>query len=239
MSGTYLYGMEHSSHDFTSDEAFGKNIFTNAFPVALVNYMADAKGLSFDVITATIDEDGEVGTEHVKRPIEEIIGIPIDRAFWAFEDSFEGYDAYATTTANRSDLVVIDRVTKKECSAFEVKLVAVPTSGTANRPRGNQSCELVVRPPSIEQACFSIAASYGKDRRYELGDIITEQLGNPADYDWSNQSYMCKRLQKILNAAESVITHGIESQTPFALNAIWRTIGQDSKLDPECFDVLF
>lgn len=235
---TYLYGLEHASHDFTTEEAFGKNIFTNAFPVALCNYMAIERGLDFTVIEAT-DCNGTPAITHSRMTLEQIINVSPKDAFWGFEDSFEGYNVYATNTANRSDLVAKNRHTGKETRALEVKLVTVPTSGTANKPRSEQSCELVVRPPSIEQVCFSIVASYGAARRHELGDIITGELGNAADYDWKNKKFMSEHLSKVVNAADKVIIGGINSQTPFALNAIWRTVGQDSVLDEECFDVLF
>lgn len=43
MANTYLYGLEHANHEFDGSDpkAFGKNIFTNAFPLALLVYMDD------------------------------------------------------------------------------------------------------------------------------------------------------------------------------------------------------
>lgn len=239
MPESYLYGLNHASHVFTKEESFGKNVFTNAFPVALVNYIDSALGLDQNYITAELDEDGELVVKHDKVPLTLIIGLNPERAFWAIEDSFSGYDAYANGTPNRSDLVVRDRKSGVETSAFEIKLVAVPTSDTARLPRAQQGCEIVVRPPSIEQMCFSLAASYGEDRRHEIGDIITEKLGNPMDYEWNNKGYMARRIGRIVDAAESLAVNVIDSQTPFVLNAIWRTNGQSLELDEECFDVFF
>lgn len=236
--GAFLYGLENSNKDFTNAEAFGKNTFTTAFPIALANYLASEKGLPMNYIVAHCDE-GSLATKHTLAPLSHIIQCDVDKAMYCFEESFSGYKQYATNEAKRSDVVVKDYQTGKEVSAFEVKLVAVPTSQTANQPRENQCCELVVRPPSIEQLCFSMAASYGPARRQEIGDIIVSSLGNPIDYEWANESYMRKRRSAILNASNELIMHGLDSQKPFALVGEWRTKGQEPQLDDECYDVFF
>ena len=233
---SYLYGLEHASHDFTKEKSFGKNIFTNAFPVSLLSYMSAEMGLEPNYIRATII--GETpSVDHITAPLEELIGVKIDDAFWAFEDSFDGYNRLATGTANRSDLVVRSRSSNKEMRAFEVKLVTAPTSGTASKPRNQQSCEIVVRPPTIEQMCFSIATSYGPEKRHDIGDMIAERLLHPMDFEWSNERYMLERLPLVVDAAEDIIREGIELQTPFVLNALWRTVGKSTVFDDECFDV--
>lgn len=236
---SYLYGLENSNHDFTAEKAFGKNIFTNAFPVSLALYMDRERSLEQNYLFASLDKDGLPKVASELKPLGSIINVDPDRAYWSFEDSFSGYDEFATGAANRSDLVVKDTVTGTELSAFEVKLVAAPTSGTANREREQQSCEIVVRPATIEQMCFSIASSYGKENRHDISDIVADKLVYPMDYQWSNESYMLERLPCIVNAAEEIIRQGIGDQTPFVLNALWRTVGTSTMLDDECFDVFF
>ena len=236
---SYLYGLEHASHDFTEEKSFGKNIFTNAFPISLAIYMSCKRNIDPNYIAAGLDAHGNPEIRHTLRPLEDIVGAPIDQAFWAFEDSFAGYDIFATEEVNRSDLVVRNLKTDEETRAFEVKLVAAPTSGTAKKPREMQSCEIVVRPPTIEQMCFSIASSYGIDRRHEIGDMIAAQLEHPMDYQWTDEVYMLDKLPQVLSAAEEIISEGIDSQTPFVLNALWRTKGTSTVFDDECFDVFF
>ena len=153
---TYLYGLTHSNKDFESGDAFGKNTFTTAFPIALANYLACEKNLPMNYIVADLGEGDAPTTKHKLTPLKDIIGCDPYDAEYHFEDSFEQYSQYAVNEANRSDIVVKNRITGDEVSAFEVKLVAVPTSGTARMPRDEQCCELVVRPPSIEQLCFSL-----------------------------------------------------------------------------------
>lgn len=236
---TYLYGLVNSNHNFTQEKSFGKNIFTNAFPVALAVYMYERLSLDPNYLTACVSPQGEPAVSHSTQPLEQLLKMDPAKAFWSFEDSFSGYDAFATGSANRSDLVVKNAETNEEVSAFEVKLVAAPTSGTANKPREQQSCEIVVRPPTIEQMCFSIASSYGADRRHDIGDMIADTLVSPMDYRWNDEAFMLEKLPLVIDAADNIICNGLAVQTPFVLNALWRTIGKSTMFDDECFDVFF
>lgn len=236
---SYMYGLEHSNKNFERADSFGKNTFTTAFPVALANYIDREKNLPMNYIVAQAEDGNIPETAQIMMPLEELIGIDPHRAYYAFEDSFSGYDNYAVDQANRSDIVVKDADTGEEVSAFEVKLVVVPTSGTANRPREEQLCELVVRPPSIEQLCFSVAASFGKSERLTISDIIVDALGNPIDYEWNNEAFMLQRRRQVLNAADEITRQGLNRQAPFALMGEWRTVGQEAEFDPASFDVFF
>ena len=120
-----------------------------------------------------------------------------------------------------------------------MKLVAVPTSGTARMPRDEQCCELVVRPPSIEQLCFSFAASFGPLRRQEVGEVIVAELGSPIDYEWSNEDFMKRHRSNVLAASNELIRRCIPKQKPLVLIGEWRTQGQEPVLDNECYDVFF
>lgn len=238
MATSYLFGLEHANHRFDgSDEAsFGKNIFTNAFPLALLSYL-DSLGLGPMYVEAVCDQaTGGLSSKCSETTFDEVIGCSSKEAEWLFEHSFDGYSRFATKEANCSDVVVRSVSTGEQVRALEVKLVTVPNSATALKPRDNQSCEIVIRPPSIEQLCFSMAASFGEKKRHELGDIITEELGRPMDYRWESEEYMVGKIAQVVQAAEAVALEGIERQTPFALTAIWRTRGQAPILDSECFD---
>lgn len=238
MADSYLYGLEHATHDFSKEKSFGKNIFTNAFPVSLAMYLSCEMGLEPGWVNA-VSNGGRLDIQHGTKPLFKIIGTDPADAFWCFEEGFDGYNRYATGQVNNSDIVVKNRHSGNETGAFEVKLTVVPTSNTANKVREEQSCELVVRPPSIEQLCFSIAAGYGPDRRHDIGDIIAKHLQYPMDYEWSNERYMLDKLQFVVDAAEDIALSNIENQRPFLLDAIWRTIGKSPALDEEAFDVFF
>ncbi|MDO5030623.1 MAG: HindVP family restriction endonuclease [Corynebacterium sp.] len=234
MAEPYLYGLS-GNHDFTNTESLGKNVFTNAFPLALAQYMDQQRGLKLPLISAKVDARGDITTEHIMTPWSEIIETESTRAKFLFETVFDQFDRYTHTSANKSDVVVINERGEHR-RAFEVKLVVVPTSSTASRPREEQSCEIVFRPSSIEQLAFSIAHSYGAERRFELLDIITKVLIHPIDFDWSNREFMADKIDLFIEAAEALIAAGVSSQTPLVLIAIWRTVGQTPKIDNHAFD---
>ncbi|GAA1326449.1 HindVP family restriction endonuclease [Leucobacter albus] len=233
----FLYGLDHASHDFSEASSLGKNIFTNAFPLSLAQYLAAERKLPIPMIKATLDSAGRLTTEHVMTAWSEIIGTEPDRAHFEFEGVYKGYGNYTHTSANKSDAVVIERGTGEHLRPLEIKLVVVPTSSTAKRDRKDQSCEIVVRPPTVEQLAFSIAHSYGQARRIELMDLIVRELGQPNDYKWTDEKFMIAALPRILRAAESIAKGGLDVQTPLVLTAIWRSEGQKPVLDEHAFDV--
>jgi len=233
----FLYGLDHASHDFSEASSLGKNIFTNAFPLSLAQYLATKRKLPIPMIKATLDSADRLSTEHVMTAWSEIIGTEPDRASFEFEGVYSGYSNYTHTNANKSDAVVIERGTGKHLRPLEIKLVVVPTSSTAKRDRKDQSCEIVVRPPTVEQLAFSIAHSYGQARRMELMELIVSELGQPNDYKWADERFMIGALPHILRAAENIVRGGLDVQTPLVLTAIWRSEGQKPVLDEHAFDV--
>src|SRR5699024_7847249 len=182
-----LYGMEHTNHDSDDPKFLGKNIFTNAFPLALANYIDREKGLPIPVVSATVADDGEITTEHTDTNWKDIILTDPKTAVWSFESTYSEYAKYTNDTPNGSDVVVKNKE-GKDTSASEIKLGVGPTSGSANKPREKQWCELVIRPASIEQLAFSIARSYGIEQRDTLRKIIVEALGAPQDLSWPSAS---------------------------------------------------
>lgn len=227
--------MERSNHDFTNPRSLGKNTFTNAFPVALANYMHSQRGLTIPVVTATMSSDGSIGRTHVRTSWRDIIGVDPAEAYYSFETIFDGYRPLTYGTPNQSDVVVIDSE-NRHCRPLEIKLVVVPTSGTASYDRSRQGCEIVVRPPSVEQLTFSIAHSFGEGRRHELSDLIAKILVHPSDYSWVDTRYMREKMPLIVEAARAVVRAGVSTQTPLFLIAEWRTEGQSPRLEENAFD---
>lgn len=232
----FLYGLNHASHDFTESSSLGKNIFTNAFPLAMAQYLAVERNLKIPTIKARLSGE-DLTTARELTEWEDIIGIRPDLAYFAFEGVYSGYDQYTHTSANKSDVVVARKGTGEHLRPLEIKLVVVPTSSTANRPKSEQSCEIVVRPPTVEQLAFSIAHSYGPTRRHELQTMIADALGQPNDYGWTDEKAMIQDLPKILTAAETIAKGGVDAQTPLVMNAVWRSEGQKPVLEENAFDV--
>lgn len=232
----FLYGLDHASHDFCDASSLGKNIFTNAFPLSLAQYLSEVRHLGLPLIRAK-EEHGRLGTHQELVDWSEILGTQPDQAYFEFEGIYDGYGQYTHTSANKSDAVVIERETGKHLRPLEIKLVVVPTSSTANKPRDDQSCEIVVRPPTVEQLAFSIAHSYGAERRQQLQTIIAKELGHPNDYKWADEKWMIGQMPNILAAAETIAKEGLDIQTPLVLTAIWRSEGQKPTLEENAFDV--
>lgn len=233
----FLYGLVNASHDFTSSKSLGKNIFTNAAPLAFAQYLSMEKKLDIPLVAATVSAEGELSTKHVMTPWSEIISSDPEDAYFQFEGVFDGYKPYTHGNANKSDVVIADKTTKEHLRPLEIKLVVVPTSASASKNRNDQSCEIVTRPPTVEQLAFSIAHSYGPSKKSHLQDIIQKALGQPNDIKWADTEYMIEKLPEILTAAKRIITDGISGQTPLVMTAVWRSEGQKPVLDEEAFDV--
>lgn len=234
---TYLYGLEHASKNFTTQKSFGKNTFTNAFPLSLTQYMAIEKGLDIPVIRAVMGADGHTATEHVKTGWADIIHTDPRNAYFDFETGFEPYEELTTADKpNPSDVVIRDNTTREPLHSLELKLVVVPTSSTAHQPREKQVCEIVFRPATVEQVAFSIAYGYTSTRRYEMQKIIRENLGLPNEYEWNSPAYMIKRIPAVVRAAEAIAEAGLALQRPLIMVAIWRSQGQNPLLDEHAFD---
>lgn len=233
----FLYGLDHASHDFTTSKSLGKNIFTNAAPLAFAQYLTMEKQLNIPLISATVSPEGVLSTEHIMTPWADIILTDPTNAFFQFEGVFDGYKPYTHGSANKSDVVIIDKAKETHLRPLEIKLVVVPTSASATKDRADQTCEIVTRPPTVEQLAFSIAHSYGPSRKSHLQGIIQKALGQPNDIKWADTEHMIEKLPKILTAAKKIIADGINEQTPLVMTAVWRSEGQKPILDPEAFDV--
>ena len=231
----FLFGLGNASHDFSDTASLGKNIFTNAFPIAVAQYLSIERNLPIPLIKARY-EGNSISTYQEMVSWEHIIGTNPRSATFLFEEVYNGFKIYTDKLPNKSDIVVSDE-SGQHRRPFEVKLVVVPNSNTASRPHEEQSCEIVVRPPTIEQLAFSIANSYGSSRRALLLDIISDALRTPMDYQWANESWMRNKIPRVAEAANEIGIRGIELQTPFVINAIWRTQGQRPILHTNAFDV--
>ena len=236
--GTYLFGLENSKHDFTEKKSFGKNIFTNAWPVALGQYLSHKRHLPIPLIEAVVDGE-RTATRIDYVSWERVLGCgDSSHVYFSFENIYEGYDRLVREgkSPNKSDLVVMTEDASRHLRSFEIKLVVAPTSQTANYEKRNQSCELVVRPSTIEQLAYSIAHSYGEGGKSELQRTITDALNRPSSFRWADETFMGRRLEQVLNAARNIVHQGIEVQTPLVLNALWRTESQAPLLDENAFD---
>lgn len=151
--GSYIYGLENASRDFTKKESFGKNNFASAFPVSLAIYLHDKKNLKPGWVEACV-EDKSLDIKHGHRSLSSLIGIEPENAYWSFEKPYSGYDVFATGQVNKSDLVVKDIATGEEKSAFEIKLTVVPTEKTSERNETNKAANWWFARPALSSSVF-------------------------------------------------------------------------------------
>lgn len=140
---SWIYGLDHASHSFDAKDAFGKNIFTNAFPLAVAQYMAIEKKLPVVKIQAampnikntnTLKTNNKPITEHVLTDWGEIIGCNPQDAYFSFEEVYNGYKEHTRHEPKQSDVVICNKTNIKEhLRPLEIKLVVVPTSGSAKK----------------------------------------------------------------------------------------------------------
>lgn len=232
-----LYGLWNSNHDFYKSKSWGKNIFTNAFPVAVAQYEAIVMGLDPILIKASKEPNGNVATVQCPSPWTDILDADPHSAQFLFETAFDPYRRYTRGEPNKSDVTVADAAGGHR-RALEVKLTAVPDSASYNRTRAEQSAEIVARPLMIEQLAVSIAHSFGPGGVKALRETIqqSDRLPHPQQARWSDEAWMITKMPAILAVIEDVIVNGIGSQTPMVLNVVWRTVGRTPELEDNCFE---
>ena len=231
-----LFGLENSNHDFNQPQSWGKNIFTNAIPVALAQYLHLEHGEKVIQIESAMNEDNLPTTRQSLVDWSTILQSDPRDCKFLFEEPYRGFEEFAEQTIEKSDVVVQDP-SGNHRRALEIKLTAVPDNATKNRPWGDQSCEIVVRPPTIEQLAYSVCESFGPSGRHDLNRLIISELGTPMQFDWSNKSFMKRQLPKVLALMAKLIEEKRDAQQPLVLNVIWRTKGTTPVLNSECFEV--
>ena len=233
---TGLYGMSNTNHDLEDARSWGKNIFTNTFPISLAQYLSSAKHLEPIYVEAFLDPHGSVGTRNTFKVWDEILQADPQSAQFFFEESFNGYRQFTSTQPEKSDVVVADSEGNHK-SAFEIKLTVIPDEATKSRPEDEQACELVFRPTTVEQLAYSLCQSYS-GRRQELGDMIGAQLPSPMQFQWTNTEFVKRHTAGVVDLMEQLIVEGIARQSPALIHAIWRTEGTSPVLRRDhCFDV--
>ena len=223
-----LFGIEYSTHDFSEERSWGKNVFTNAFPTSLACYI-NHKGLKVNYLSI---EDGEIVVSDISVP--ELFSIDPEKTNirYEFEARHEPFRKYLGDSLEKIDLVISkanieDLGASKQCRPLEIKFTVLPDSSTAKKDESFWGSELVVRPPTIPYLACSLAESLGSDLENQISSLL--------DFEWWDLPDEDKEeIQLVLNR---VVRNMETSQTPFILQAVWRTGGQSPDLSESCLDV--
>jgi hypothetical protein len=228
--------LKKSNHDFGIEKSWGKNIFTNAFPVAVAQYQSIELGLDPILIRAVSGDADDINIVQCPTSWREILQAEPSAAEFLFETRFQPYGEYTSDRGfNPSDVVVADE-TGAHKRAFEIKLTAVPDSATYAKPKAEQSSEIVARPLMIEQLAVSIAHSFGTARRVDLRELIKNHLRSPQQAKFHEDSWMRTNMRAVLEVIRDLIMAGVDLQTPMVLNVVWRTIDRTAYLEDDCFE---
>jgi hypothetical protein len=97
------------------------------------------------------DKDNKVVYDYIDGADLYKIDPMAEGAFYNFEASFPAYDKFYTGEREKIDLVMLDTSSPNAMPliGLEIKLTALPDSTTKNLTEDKYSCEIVVRPPTI------------------------------------------------------------------------------------------
>mgnify|MGYP001050364896 CR=1 FL=1 len=230
-----LFGQTHnnSSRDYSTEYCWGKNQFNSSFPASLVAYMSSKN--VYPVYLCTDDKNTVV--HRYITPAELFRIDPLsDSAFYNFEASFSVYDKFYTGEREKIDLVMLDTSSDdKPLIGLEIKLTALPDSTTKNLLEDHYSCEIVVRPPTINFVACSICNCF---RTAEEKDVLRQILNIvPRINHWEEPEEVLPHYDKILESILSISTYLQDRQTPLIIQPVWKTIGGKSILADDCLDV--
>lgn len=231
-----LFGQTHnnSSRDYTQEYYWGKNQFNSSFPASLVAYMS-YKGIK--PVYLCTDADNNVIHHYISGTDLFKIDPLAETAFYNFEASFPAYDKFYTGEREKIDLVMLDTATATDTPliGLEIKLTALPDSTTKNLPEDKYSCEIVVRPPTINFIACSICNSF---KSIEEKDRLRAMLNTvPRINHWEEPEEVLPHYEKILEAVLNISTYLQDKQTPLIVQPIWKTKGGKSILSDDCLDV--
>lgn len=225
-----LFGLKHSSRDFSQKANWGKNIFNSSFPASLVAYMhsKDTKP-----VYLCIDKDNTLVHKYISG--EELFRIdPLsDDAHYNFEAGFSQFEKYYTGKREKIDLVLIDRKNDKNLIGLEIKLTALPDDTTKDETEDKFSCEIVVRPPTI---CFLACSLCELFKTVAEKDYLRTVLNTvPKIIHWEEVDNVIPHYEKIEEAVKTIAKHAYKKQRPLMIQPIWKM--KDNKLAEDCLDV--
>lgn len=225
-----LFGLQHSSRDFTKSANWGKNIFNSSFPASLVTYMS-----SKDIYPVYLCVDSENNLLHKYISGTELYGIdPLnDNAFYNFESGFSSFEKFYTGDRETIDLVMIDRESDKNLIGLEIKLTALPDNTTKKNPEDRYSCEIVVRPPTICFLACSICEQFKTDESKNRLRRILNTV--PKIIHWEETSEVIPHYAEIEESIKKVAKLIYEKQVPLIMQPVWKM--KDGKLAEDCLDV--
>lgn len=230
-----LFGLHKSNtnKDLQRANAWGKNSFNNCFPVSLLCYMQSRNippvylslSKNWDILIDKIDVNSTFGHTYDAEDI-----------FFAFEYIWGKNQQLVKGALPRIDLVVMKNSDSDIhwLRALEIKLTALPDNSTCNLSDDKHGCELVVRPNTIIHLTLEIASKYANHRK-DLAKLLRHAFQN--DLDWEVENKLLKQMPHIVQTLKNILLAKVDSQNPFVIQPIWKTVGKSAQLHTHCLDV--
>ncbi len=228
-----LFAQDHnnSSRDYSKAYYWGKNQFNSSFPASLVAYMS-YRGIS--PVYLITDEHNTVVHSYISGSELYRINPLSSDAFYNFEATYSAYDKFYTGPREKIDLVMVNSSNNSNLVGLEVKLTAIPDNTTKNLSEDKYSCEIVVRPPTINFLACSICNSF---LEIEGRNKLKELLGDIRINHWEEIDDVRPHLEEIKEAVLRVSSYLHNKQTPLIMQPIWKTVKGKPVLSSDCLDV--
>ena len=225
-----LFGLKHSSRDYTKAASWGKNIFNSSFPAALIAYMTSIK---VKPVYLNVNEDNRLSHDFISGDELYRINPLSDNAYYNFEAGFSAFEKFYSGKREKIDLVMMDRTTNDNLIGLEVKLTALPDNTTKKDTEDKFGCEIVVRPPTICFLACSICELFPTDKdKNDLRKILNIV---PKINHWDEVGEVIPHYNKIEGAIEQIAKTIYRKQSPLIMQPIWKM--KDGRLADDCLDV--
>lgn len=226
-----LFGQQNSNRDYTKMQYWGKNQFNSSFPASLLAYM-HSKGIR--PVYLYIDKNNELKQSSIG--VDEVFGHnPLESdLFYNFESNYLPYEKFYTGRGEHIDLVLPNIKTDEVYNGLEIKLTALPDSTTDSLSETKYSTEIVIRPSTI---CYLVCSICKEFDTITKKNKLKQMLGDfPQIKHWEVADEVIPHYPNILRAIEEVAKSLYRKQTPLIIQPIWKTLGRQSILAPDCLD---
>ena len=231
-----LFGQKYSNRDYTKQKTWGKNQFNSSFPASLVAYMSH---MGLKPVYVCLNKKLEINHKYISG--KELYGLDptSDNLYYGFETNFAPFDKYfiGIKKTETIDLVLSSlQDGRTPLHGLEIKLTALPDETTKNRNEEKQSCEIVVRSPTICYIACSICEHYNKSEKHKQ-KLRTLLSGVPNIDHWENINDVGPYYKLIREAIMNVMSDMVLYQTPIMIQPVWKTNPQTMQLTDDCLDV--
>ena len=217
-----LFGQDHnnSSRNYSKEDSWGKNQFNSSFPASLVAWMS-YKGIS--PVYLITDENNNLCHSYISGKDLFKIDPLSPYAYYNFEAGFSKYEKFYTGNREKIDLVMMDSRDDKNLIGLEIKLTAIPDNTTKKLPDDRYSCEIVVRPPTVNFLACSICNNFqDNEGRNKLRNLLG---AIPQINHWEDIQDVLPHYNRILEGVLNVSKYLHNKQTPLIIQPVWKTIG--------------